>query len=187
MATLILPEGEGSTRDLPAPVALPAMDALPTEVPKVDFNEPFKDVEDIPVKDEGGSISGEMPNEDVDLYPNDTERECLTDMTISVLIDPKDATSITGEATLNVTKAEGEGCDQTFIDKAAQENGCDVTVKLTVAKQQTLIAVPEGRRRRSRRPVLSGRVSGTRGALGRGLPVPPVVLLSESGLFVPPF
>jgi len=137
MKTLIL--GAGTTSELPTPVNLPKLEDLPGTL-SIDFNEPFQDVDAAPVEKEGENkikTSGAgVVNTAVDLYANDDAiaDPCAMDMTISATITTVDADTVTGEATINVTKAEGAGCSQDFTDAAAAAGGCKITIKLDGAK-----------------------------------------------------
>lgn len=134
MKTLIL--GADLTTDLPGKTTLPALGALPSTVDLV-FNPPFEGQTGVPVEKDGENAlkttGAGVVNTGIDLYANDANiaDPCLMDMTISAAITVVDANKVTGTATINVTKAEGNGCSQAFTDAAAAAGGCTITLKLT--------------------------------------------------------
>ena len=133
---IVLPEGADHPEDLPEAVALPAMSELPTTI-SMKFNPPFSQDNEAEVEKDGEhgmrTKAPGVTNEDVDLYPPVGDgNDCFMDMTINVVIDVTDATTVTGTATLHITKAEGD-CLEDITTKAAA--GCDVTVTLRGAKQ----------------------------------------------------
>ena len=132
MKTLI-----GPPSVLPAPIVLPGMSALPTQLAKIDFNDPFQDVENVDIEANGDhGIKTTAPgftNAGIDLFPDDADNECLVDMTITATITIVDDNTITGEATLNVTAATGEGCTDDFTAAVAADGGCNIAVTMSGA------------------------------------------------------
>ncbi len=133
LRAIILPMGD--VQDLPSPLVLPPHHALPTAI-DIDFNDPFQDVTGVQIEADGPDgmkTSGAgMENRGVDLNANMGGDPCLMDMTITASIDIIDDNTITGEATMHVTKAEGDGCSVDFTERAAA--GCNVTVRLDGVK-----------------------------------------------------
>ncbi len=126
MNTVILPEGVAV--DLPEPVALPALDALPAET-DIAFSEPFQSTDDVPLEesgDQGLRVAGEgIEQTDVDIHTT-SDDECLTQLNINAELIATDDDHLTGTGTLTISEADGEVCPVFTNDPP-----CEVTTTLS--------------------------------------------------------
>lgn len=111
MNTVILPEGVAV--DLPEPVSLPALSALPAST-DIAFSDPFQSADGVDLVasgDNGLQTAGAgVTQTDVDINSDTSQEACLTQMTITAELIATDDDNLTGTGTLTISDATGDQC-----------------------------------------------------------------------------
>ena len=109
MNTVVLPEG--TPRDLPAPVNVPAWSDLPGQI-DIAFNPPFQNVTGVPIEADGDNgiktTGAGFAQVDVDIGSDG--KPCLTNMMVTASLLASGDDKFTGTAVLTITAAEGDDC-----------------------------------------------------------------------------
>ena len=110
MDTIVLPDG--SPRDLPEPVTIPASGDLPATI-DINFNDPFQDVTGVEVEAAGNNgiqtAADGFVQQDVNIT-NDGTGDCLATMNVTFELTQAEPGSLTGSGTLSITEATGADC-----------------------------------------------------------------------------
>ena len=109
MDTIVLPDG--TARDLPAPVTLPAYADLPAAI-DIQFNAPFDNVTGVQVEASGNNgvtTTSPFVQDAVDISA-DADMSCFADMTVEFTLTASEAGKLTGSGSLSITSTEGDNC-----------------------------------------------------------------------------